>query len=172
MPEEREIWGIGKMWTETKTGAFPGSPRLISYLQMQRHGRWHTSILLQEPMLALDVTKDWKVQRRQKDVSFKRQQLFETTWDRGALINLPLLLATLASVVYCTQGYVLPHCFTWAPVSIQTRAPVSIQQLPLKNLQRLPLTCTLSSKLVPSLKVLFHFCSQYFLNNAHSSPFY
>lgn len=62
-------------------------------------------------MLALDVTKDWKVQRRRKDVSFKRQQLFETTWDRGALINLPLLLATLASMVYCTQGYVLPPLF-------------------------------------------------------------
>lgn len=160
------------MWTETKTGAFPGSPRLINCLRMQRRGRWHTSILLQELMLALDVTKDWKVQRRRKDVSFKRQQLSETTWDRGALINLPLLLATLASVVYCAQGYVLPPLFHVGTCFHSDMGSCFHSATATQNLQRLPLTCTLSSKLVPSLKVLFHFCSQHLLNNAHSSPLY
>lgn len=153
------------MWNGAKTGAFPGSPGLINYFWMQRHGRWHTSIL-QELMLAIVVNKDWRALRRGKDVSFKRQQLSETTWDRWDLINLPLLLATLASTVYPTQGSILPQlglpCLFLFHVGLCFLSPTSTQK-PLKvspYLHHELQTCP------PSLQLLLHFFSLHFLNNA------
>lgn len=171
MLEEREVWGDGKMWNGAKTGAFPGSPGLINYFWIQRHGRWHTSIL-QELMLAIVVTKDWRALRRGKDVSFKRQQLSETTWDRWDLISLPLLLATLASTVYPTQGSILPqlglHCLFLFHVSLCFHSPTPTRK-PLKVSPYLHHELQTRS---PSLRVLLHFYSQHFLNNAckHSTP--
>lgn len=159
------------MWNGAKTGAFPGSPGLINYFWMERHGRWHTSIL-QELMLAIVVTKDWRALRRGKDVSFKRQQLSETTWDRWDLINLPLLLATLASTVYPTQGSILPqlglHCLFLFHVGLCFHSPTSTQK-PLK----VSLTCTMSSKLVPPASKFFCTFSLYISSTMHANtPFY
>lgn len=165
MPEEREIRGNGKMWNETKTGAFPGSPKLINYLRMQRHGRWQNSILLQEPRLALDVTKDWKVQRRRKDVSFKRssylkQPGIDEPWSTSLYYQLPWHPWSTAH-----KAMFYHHCFMWAPVSSH--------QLPLKNPQSLLLICILSSKLVPPASKFFFTSTLNISSTVHTStPFY
>lgn len=101
-----------------------------------------------------------KSSKKKERCQFQEEQLFETTWDRGALINLPLLLATLASVVYCTQSYVLPplfHVGTCFHSSTATQKPPKSSPYLHPELQ----ACS------PSLKVLFHFYSQHFLNGAH-----
>lgn len=101
-----------------------------------------------------------KSSKKKERCQFQEEQLFETTWDRWALIKLPLLLATLASVVYCTQSYVLPplfHVGTCFLSSTATQKPPKSSPYLHPELQ----ACS------PSLKVLFHFYSQHFLNSAH-----